>query len=192
LPPSFNIRNFAASTIKQSVNQKHMKRLIFTLAMIGTTVISFAQTTTTTTKGGGKFSIGAEIGIPTGNANDVYNLVIGGSLKYEYPVAATTFITLSAGYNSFQPNSPFKDLGLGAAGFIPVKAGLKYYFSEGFFGEGQLGAAFSTQSGGGTAFAYAPGVGYTLKNGLEAGVRYEAWSHDGTIGQAGLRIAYRF
>ena len=78
-------------------------------------------------------------------------------------------------------------------GFIPFKAGLKYYFNgPGFFGEAQLGATFSTESGGGTAFTYAPGVGYSFDGGFEAGIRYEAWSKNGTTSQVALRVAYSF
>jgi hypothetical protein len=174
-----------------------MKKLLFLTLLCGATAAtSVAQTTTP--KEGGKFSIGVDAGLPTGSASDISNLTLGGSLKYEYPVAAKTFLSVSAGYSYFLYKSAVKDAfsALGTPksgeGFIPVKAGLKYYFSPGFFGEGQLGAVFSTESGGGTAFAYAPGIGYTFSGGLEAGVRYEGWSHDGTLGQAALRLAYRF
>ena len=62
-----------------------------------------------------------------------------------------------------------------------------------FFLEGQLGVVFSTESGGGSAFAYAPGIGYTFDGGFEAGVRYEGWPKDGfTTSQIGFRLAYRF
>ena len=78
-------------------------------------------------------------------------------------------------------------------GVIPVKLGARYTGNgtTGVFGEVQFGAAFITQ-GGGTAFAYAPGVGYAFDGGLEAGVRYEGWSKDGTVSQIALRIAYSF
>jgi len=101
--------------------------------------------------------------------------------------------TLSAGYTDFLYKSDIKALvGKSGEGFIPVKAGLKYYFSGGFFGDAQASATFSTESGGGTAFAYTPGIGYTLSNGIETGIRFEGWSHDGSLNQLGLRVAYRF
>lgn len=168
-----------------------MKKLLLVLAIVGGAAFSsFAQT-----KSGdsGKFSIGAEAGLPVGDAHNIYSSVFGGSIKYELPIAESTLFTISAGYNSFQLKSEFKDLGLRSSdGAIPVKAGIKYYLNQGFFAEGQLGAAFSTESGGGTAFVYSPGIGYTFDGGFEAGVRYEGWSHDGTVSQIGLRLAYRF
>ena len=107
------------------------------------------------------------------------------------PIASSTMFTLSAGYSSFHPKKEFKDI-YGSLGWIPVKAGIKYYFSDGFYGEGQVGAAFSTHKDGGTAFAYAPGIGYTLEGGFDIGVRYEGWSKDGTVSQIALRVAYGF
>ncbi|MES2062675.1 MAG: outer membrane beta-barrel protein [Bacteroidota bacterium] len=169
-----------------------MKKILFVIALLlGAAVNSSAQSS----KDGGKFSIGLETGLPIADFNTTHSFAIGGSLKYDQPVAANTFITLSAGYSSFRGKKDIRSFG-----FVPVKAGIKYFFSEGFFGEGQIGAAFSTQGGagggnaigGGTAIAYAPGLGYSFNNNIEAGVRYEAWYKDGTVSQIGLRLAYKF
>ncbi|MBL4677771.1 MAG: hypothetical protein JKY70_16450 [Mucilaginibacter sp.] len=164
-----------------------MKKLLFVLAIIaGTAFTASAQTNSST----GHFSIGFDGGFPIGDAGDVYSVALGGNLKYEHPVAPSTFVTISGGYTSFKIKD---DFGGGSNGFIPVKAGLKYYFTgEGFYGEGQLGAVFSTESGGGTAFAYAPGIGYTVEGGFDLGVRYEGWSRNGTLSQIGFRVAYNF
>lgn len=169
-----------------------MKKILLAIALLSGATSSFAQTTSTT-KDGGKFSIGVEAGLPVGAVSDISNFAIGGSLKYEYPVATNTLISISGGYTNFLYKSDIKDLtGKSGEGFIPVKAGLKYYFNQGFFGEGQVGAVFSAESGGGTAFAYAPGIGYSFKGGFEAGVRYEGWSKNGTVSQLAVRLAYSF
>jgi hypothetical protein len=163
---------------------KIMKKLFLLLAIVGgTTFTTFAQSDKS------RFSIGFEGGIPLGDAKDVYSVALGGSLKYELPIATSTKFTLSGGYTAFKIKD---DFGGGSSGFVPLKAGIKYFFNEGFYGEGQVGAVFSTESGGGTAFAYAPGIGYALEGGFDIGVRYEGWSHDGTISQIGVRIAYGF
>ena len=173
-----------------------MKKVLLALAIIaGTAFTTFAQT-----KSGdsGKFSIGLEGGLPLGDAHKLFSSTFGASLKYELPIASSTLFTISAGYSRFQYKGEVKDglkaLGVDRSGegFVPVKVGIKYYIENGFFAEGQLGAAFGTASGSGTAFAYSPGVGYTFDGGFEAGVRYEGWSHDGTISQVALRLAYRF
>lgn len=127
-----------------------------------------------------------------GNASNVYNLFIGGSLKYEIPLSSTTYVTLSAGYTDLLIKDEFKHLGFVTnTGAIPLKGGIKYYVDNGFFIEGQVGAAFIT-GGGSTLIAYSPGVGYSFDGGFEAGVRYEGWAQEGSIGQVGLRLAYRF
>jgi hypothetical protein len=169
-----------------------MKKILLALFVLGVTACTgFAQTKDSDAA---KFSIGVDAGLPVGNASNVYSFAIGGSLKYDMPIGSGAFVNLSAGYQSFMVKSALKDIGFpSSSGFIPVKVGLKYYFDgQGFYGEAQVGAAFSTESGGGKAFAYAPGIGYTLDGGLDLGVRYEGWSHDGTISQVALRVAYSF
>jgi len=172
-----------------------MKKVLLLLTVIcGLSVSSFAQSSN-----GGKWNIGVDAGIPLGNMHDISSFAIGASLKYEHPVATSTFVTLSAGYQRFLYSSDYKDflkafdIDKSGEGIVPVKAGLKHYFSPGFFGEAQAGAAFSTESGGSTSFVYAPGIGYTFTGGFEAGVRYEGYSHDGgNQGMAALRLGYRF
>ena len=174
-----------------------MKKLLLTLTLAGAIASgSFAQSAANASspeRGGGKFSIGAETGLPVGQASDGYSVVLGGSLKYELPVSGRAFFTLSAGYNAFLLKDEFKGYDIpSTAGFIPLKAGIKYYSDGGFFLEAQAGIVWSTESGGGHAFAWSPGIGYTFKNGMEIGARYEGWTNDGTVGQMGLRLAYRF
>jgi len=170
-----------------------MKKVLLVLGLLGGMAAnSFAQSSTSSSEKKGAFSIGVEAGLPLGTAGDVYSVVLGASLKYEHPVAESTFITGSAGYNAFLVKSEFKDFIGSSNGAIPVKAGVKQLFGSGFFGEAQLGAAFSTESGGGTAFIYAPGVGYNFSKNIDAGIRYEAWSDNGTIKQLGLRVGFKF
>jgi len=164
-----------------------MKKILLAVALIaGVSVSSFAQKKS---DDGGKFSIGLEAGLPVGDFSNLYSFAIGGSLKYAQPIADATAFTISAGYTSFKVKSA---LGGGTSGFVPVKAGIKYNFAEAFYGEAQVGAAFGTQSGGGTAFAYSPGIGYDFGGGVDLGVRYEGWSHNGTLSQIAARLAYSF
>jgi hypothetical protein len=168
------------------------KFLLLAALIVGAVSCSSAQTSKSSNAG--KFSIGLEAGLPVGDASDAYNFVIGASFKYEHPVAQSLYVTGSVGYNAFLTKGALKDAGYKSSyGFIPLKAGLKYYIQDGFFAEGQIGVTFSTESGGGSAFAYAPGIGYSFSSGFEAGLRYEGWPKDGvTTSQLGLRLAYRF
>jgi len=169
-----------------------MKKVLLALVVLGVTACSsFAQTGKSQS---GKFSIGVDPGIPVGDASNGFNFVIGGDIKYDLPIADGVFFNISVGYSAFMTKSFLKDAGAKSSyGFVPLKAGLKYYFNgQGFFGEAQLGATFSTESGGGTAFAYAPGIGYTFDGGFEVGIRYEGWSKDGSTSQVAARLAYNF
>lgn len=172
-----------------------MKKVLLVVALISAAAVSSLAQTTTSSAGneGGKFSIGADAALPTGNASQVYSAGFGGSVKYEAPTAKNTFFTLSAGYESFLYKSEFKMSGFPSSdSFVPIKAGIKYYSDAGFFLEAQAGISIYTGTDGFTSFAYSPGIGYSFKGGLEAAVRYEAWVKDGTFGQAAFRLAFRF
>ncbi|MFD0764075.1 outer membrane beta-barrel protein [Mucilaginibacter lutimaris] len=171
-----------------------MKKVLFLLTVLcGISISSFAQSSSES----GKFSIGVEAGLPVGKVKDYSNFAIGGSLKYDHPIATGTFVTLSAGYNKFLSNDDAKTIDYKLYA-IPVKVGLRYFLAENFYGEAQLGAAFVNESVGGisgntTTFAYSPGVGYNFGGGVDLGVRYEGWSKSGTtVSQVAARLAYSF
>lgn len=175
-----------------------MKKLLLSLALVaGLGFAASAQTEGAVRK----LSIGAEFGIPT-ESGTKDQLIAGGSLQYEHPVAKSLNLTLSAGYLSNMVTGDTKDaykaLGLQtSAGAIPIKAGAKYYFGGNFYGAGELGAAISTETGGSTAFVVAPTLGASFsvsdKSSLDFGLRYENWSRNGgSSGFVGLRAAYAF
>ncbi|MBS7564412.1 hypothetical protein KHS38_08330 [Mucilaginibacter sp. Bleaf8] len=151
---------------------------------------------------GPKLSIGLDFGVPTGSLADGYSIGFGGNGKVEIPVAPAFNFTLTAGYISYYYKDEIKQLAkyFGEdtyTGFVPLKAGGKYYFSPNFYGEGELGALIGTNNNAGTSFVYSPGIGVsfpvTNKNDIDFGVRYEGWSQDGsTASQVAFRIAYKF
>lgn len=172
-----------------------MKKLLLAILLVGgTAATSLAQSNREIPK----FSIGAEAGLPVGDAGDVFSATLGASIKYDLPITTGLFFTVSGGYQRFLYKDEYRDallaLGVDRSGenFIPLKGGLKYYFNDGFFAEGQLGAVFTTGDNSSTAFVYAPGVGYSFTSGIETGIRYEGWSKNGTIGQVALRVAVNF
>ncbi len=165
-----------------------MKKILLALFVLGVTACSSFAQTTKSSSDASKFSIGLDAGLPVGDASNYSSFAIGGSLKYDFSVATGAYLNLSAGYETFTGKN-----GSGSLNAIPVKAGVKFYFTgQGFYGEGQIGAAFLTASGAGNAFIYAPGLGYTLDSGVDIGLRYEAWSKTGTVSQIALRLAYGF
>jgi opacity protein-like surface antigen len=174
-----------------------MKKLLLSLALVaGLGFAASAQTEGAVRK----LSVGAEFGFPT-ESGSKDQLIAGGSLQFEQPVAKSLNLTLSAGYLSSMytgdTKDAFKALGIPTSfGFIPVKAGAKYYFGGNFYGAGEVGAAFSTEEGGETAFAFAPTLGASFsvsdKSSLDLGVRYETWSNNGSSSFLGLRAAFAF
>jgi hypothetical protein len=179
-------------TLKLIIMKKQLLTLLFAT---GIAISGFGQSkadSSSVTKGGIKFSIGAETGLPVGQASQGYNLVLGGSAKVEVPTSPASYLTLTAGYNAFFAKGFLKNAGAPSTfGFVPLKAGLKVY-TDNFFVEAQAGVVLSTENGGGHAFAWSPGIGYTFSKGFEFGARYEGWSNGGTVGQISARIAYRF
>jgi hypothetical protein len=184
-----------------------MKKIVlFAAVLMFAAFNSFAQSTTSS-QYAGKFSIGLETGLPV-NYTSTYWIAVGGSFKYEQPVTPNVLITLSAGYTDYNYTQALKNelranynytSGLN---FVPVKIGAKYFLSPsnsfdssntGFFGEMQVGAAIGVgKDHSGTAFIYAPGVGYQFETGFEAGLRFESWNKSGSLDQVALRLAYSF
>jgi hypothetical protein len=139
------------------------------------------------------FGVGLELGIPS---NSVYTVGFGGSGKAEVPVAGPLSITVTAGYTSLY----FKTSLIGgagkqsAAGFAPVKAGIKYFFSRGVYAEGEAGNVFETNYRKDNLFVFALGPGFAVPSGehssIDVGFRYENWG-GGRIRQTAIRVAYR-
>lgn len=146
---------------------------------------------------GRQFSVGLEFGLPMEEFGDVYSIGFGGSGKMEIPLGLAFNATVTAGFINFYPKdiaSNFTD----DLGYIPLKAGGKYYFgNKSYYIEGELGASIGTNEGANTLFAYAPGLGVSYpvsdRGAIDAGARYEGWTRDGgSLNQVAFRIAYKF
>ncbi|TCD00877.1 outer membrane beta-barrel protein [Pedobacter psychroterrae] len=178
-----------------------MKKLILLTAVAGFFAFSNVNAQTKDVgMTGTKLGIGADFAFPMGDYGDFADFGYGGSLGVQFPVASRLNITGSAGYLSFKSKEVAGVTVNSAA--IPVKAGARFFVAENFYIGGELGAAFPTEDGGKTAFAYAPGVGIEFPvadNGaIELGARYEGWSSKNSLDQSfaksflGLRLAYNF
>jgi len=165
-----------------------MKRILFAL-LIFTGAMAHAQTKATKA-----FGVGLELGAPT---NSIYTIGFGGSGKAEVPLADALSFTVTAGYTSFYYKSALigSSTSPDPAGYLPLKGGIKYFFSEGVYAEGEAGNVFETNYGKGNMFVFAIGPGFTIPTGKHAGVdvgfRYENWG-GGRLKQTGIKVAYRF
>jgi hypothetical protein len=176
---------------------------------LGAKAQTASSSNSSTTSNGIVLSVGVDAGIPTGNLSNGYNWNIGGSLQADFPVLPQLFVTVNAGYNSFQGKDNAFGTGLTATNIqlLPVKAGLKFFPVSHFYIQGEAGAAFALNKNdvgfdNSAAFIYAPQIGYQFplggKSYIDAGVRYEG-STDFTsnndnsqINFFALRLAYAF
>jgi hypothetical protein len=164
-----------------------MKKLII-LILVFLAFRSHAQTTITKAIG-----TAFELSIPS---NGVYNIGVGASIKGELPIASPVSLTLTAGFTSmFYKSNLFNSSRTpGAAIFVPLKAGLKYYFNTGIYAEGEAGTAIETNYGKQSSFAFSIGPGFLVpagdKNSVDISFRYEDWANQ--LRQTAIRVAYRF
>lgn len=138
-------------------------------------------------------SVGAELGLPTGDLSNAWKTGFGVSAKYAHPLGENSAITGSVGYVSFSG----KD-GIPAWNMIPVKVGYRYFLTGSNFNiEPQLGYTFGSVSGSSSsdasAFTWAVGAGYFITPNIDLGLRYESLNKNGNSANfVGFRIAYNF
>jgi len=172
------------------------KILLFVIVLSGTVFSGYAQT-----KSAPQLSIGGELGLPTGQASQVYGSVLGASVKLELPVAASKFsFVISAGLSDYLLKFNYAGT-FNNAVYVPVEAGGKYYFSRIGYFEGDIGLSANVNgnySADKNAFIYAPIIGFSAptnnhKATIDIGVRYEGRVESGgAISQVAIRVAYRF
>ncbi|RQO75342.1 hypothetical protein DBR43_08270 [Pedobacter sp. KBW06] len=173
-----------------------MKKLFLLTAIAGIFAFTNASAQKDAAMNGPKLGIGAEFAFPMGDFGDLAKFGVGGSLLYQHPVAPNLNLTASAGYLSIKD----KDIiGGNTTGFVPVKVGARYFITENFYANAEVGASFGTKSGVGTRFAYSPGLGVEFpvadKAAIDLGVRYEGWSKGDALvtpSFIGVRAAFNF
>jgi opacity protein-like surface antigen len=163
-----------------------MKKVLL-IAALAVSSVSFAQDNSSDKPL--SFSVGAELGLPIGDAAVGSSFVGGFSAQLDYNVASQVALTLNSGYGKF-----FGKDGSDGFGVIPVLGGLKYSFNDQFYGSAQLGLSFLTFGGESTSgFTFAPGVGYKVSDKFDVLLKYTNISdNDGAIGVFGTRLSYNF
>lgn len=174
-----------------------MKKIILILLLVaGIAMGSFAQTGNTP-----KLSIGADLGLPTGQAAELYSSVIGASVKLELPISNTNLkFMVNAGYSNFMVKSEYNNSNLLNASYTQIEAGARYYFIPMLYAEGDFGVSVnvnSNYSAQRVGLAYDPTIGVNLpvsKSGaIDIGIRYDGRVESaGTVSQVALRVAYSF
>jgi hypothetical protein len=164
-----------------------MKKLF--LAIVGIIFILHTAAQDKVSSSNTSFSLGAELSLPVGTFGDIYSFGFGASGQGNFAIADDAAITLYAGYINYSLKSTY---GSGSAGYLPVLGGVEFGFSPQIYASAQLGLTFYTK-GGGSAFTYAPGIGFKISNNISALLKYTAQSKGGaTSGAVGARLAYIF
>ncbi|WP_345330420.1 hypothetical protein [Mucilaginibacter defluvii] len=149
----------------------------------------------TNEKSAWRLGFGIEGGIPTGDLHDVRSFQLGGTARLQYGITDNLAATLTSGFYNFFG----KEIGETGQNFpdghvIPVKLGIKSFFTDNLYFGAEAGAGFETGDGvpGDTKLILAPALGWADKH-WDFGVKYENFSGQGNnYGTVGLRVAYGF
>jgi hypothetical protein len=192
------------------------KSILPVIALVLMSVFARAQSAGKTS-----ISFGPELSIPFnttssdyGSIKDYYQHGLGGSFKVELPLSTSLFFTGSAGYVYYATNihylystdiaasSPIPMGGIQPPPykFIPIKAGLQYYYTKSLYLSGEAGDAINLNKASKNSFIYSAGLGaaipFNVHNGLDIGVRYERGfkitDYPYAMSQIGIRLAYRY
>jgi hypothetical protein len=148
----------------------------------------------TTPKSKLRFGIGLEAGAPTGDAHAGSNFELGGTARLQYGVGDKFALMLTSGYYNFfgKTISETPEIKTSSLGVIPVKAGLKAFFSDNLYFSAEAGAGFEMNGAKNTKLILSPGLGWANQK-WDVGVRYEDFSgQNNSYGLVGLRLAYGF
>ena len=142
------------------------------------------------------FKLGANIGLPVGDAGDYNSFVAGVDLAYLWPVAAEFNLGVASGYQMWfgkEYTIPFLGTIKGAnTGMIPIAVAGQYKVAPQFSLGVDLGYAFFTESGSDGGFYYAPKAAYHFGP-SEVNLSYRGVSSDGaTASSINLGYAYSF
>ena len=138
------------------------------------------------------FKLGANVGLPVGDANVVNSFTIGVDASYLWPVATDFNLGIASGFQTYFPKSEWKDIGAENLNFIPIAASGQYRFTPEFSLSVDLGYALVLNEGADGGFYYAPKAAYHFGP-SEVNLSYRGISQDGSNGGSiNLGYAYSF
>ncbi|TDN82352.1 hypothetical protein DET49_1245 [Salegentibacter sp. 24] len=150
-----------------------MKRFVFIVCvmLMGTNVM----------KAQSGLRLGANIGIPLGDVEEVSNFQAGADIAYMFGIADMLYVGPMIGYTRFfveDIDNEIVDLDMEDPAFLPIAASGRIALAQGFFFGTDLGYAVGLNDGNDGGFYYRPQIGYNFgKIGLIAS--YSGISVDG-------------
>lgn len=103
------------------------------------------------------WKLGANVGLPVGEMDDVTDLQWGADLTYMYELANIVGIGAMAGYSQYVTDDRFIDVL-----FLPVAASGRIGFPRGLFIGADLGYAFGLSDNNDGGIYYRPKLGFNL------------------------------
>lgn len=128
------------------------------------------------------FKLGANLGLPVGDAGDVSGFSVGLDAQYMFETAGEFDLGVATGFtNSFGKtigDSEFS-IEIDDVQFLPLAGVARYKASEEFSIGTDLGYALGINDGNDGGFYYRPTVGYAVSEGIEINASYTGISLDG-------------
>lgn len=160
-----------------------MKKLLILFSFILVAQTSFAQ-----------FKIGPVVGIPTGDAGDLYSLMAGADLLYLFGGNPDALVKLGAAtgfYNYF--GDDIDGFSIDDAQFIPLAAAARVIIASTIVAGADLGYALALGSESDGGFYWKLVAGIDLGNVMELTAFYHSISQDGyTLGAVGAGLLFEF
>ncbi|MFC5283164.1 hypothetical protein [Pedobacter alpinus] len=168
-----------------------MKKINFKgiIAVAVLALIQFTNASAQTSEKGHVTRLSGALGIGVPTKSNMGDIVIAPDLRLQRDLGERTSLTLTTGYYGFVGGPE----GNQQSDLIPLKAGAKFFFGNTFYVQPEAGVAFGTRNGAGTAFAWAPSLGYA-NNKWDIALRYEGFEYKNDVsnGMVAVRLAYAF
>ena len=142
------------------------------------------------------FKLGANLGLPVGDASDYSSFTAGIDASYLWPVAADFNLGVATGaqmwFGKTVDYPGYGSVKVDNSLTIPIAASGQYRFTPEFSLAVDLGYAFATEDGAEGGFYYAPKAAYHFGP-SEVNLSYRGISQNGgTVGSVNLGYAYSF
>ncbi|QEC75636.1 hypothetical protein [Mucilaginibacter ginsenosidivorax] len=167
-------------------------------------------------------SIGPDVGIPINvdhpnavHTRDIYQDGLGGTIRAEFPLTPALHATASVGYVVYHSNlrylyltptqlsnyaGPSNTSSPPPYKYVPLKAGLRYYYVKCLFVSAEAGDALKIGHEAKASFIYSGGAGaavpFGVHHALDIGFRYESGykniDSDFKMGQIGIGFSYKY
>lgn len=126
------------------------------------------------------FKLGANVGIPVGDAGDITSFSLGLDVAYMFGVSDNFDVGVATGFTNAFVKSELKDLGADSAvQFLPLAAAARFMASEDFSIGADLGYAIGINEGNDGGFYYKPTVGYMVSEATQLNLSYAGVSLEG-------------